>query len=196
MYCSDNGIYPHRTASFFSTISRCIDLIEQDELELGVTYDAVVSTRLDVINGIQITSTNIENWWKKAAMFDMVGAKKVTGLVDDRFFFGRRNAMSTFKHLYNSFQALYSQQTNSPERMLYKFVSIQRPPLAMAPILDFVVFAKFEVNKDKYSTKFKSSIENQLGLESVVARTKEDRVRACAHIHSPLAHNQCMQIDR
>jgi hypothetical protein len=116
------------------------------------------------------------------------------GLLDDRFFFGKRDAMIKFSKLYDSFTSLYNKQTNSPERMLYKFVYLQNG-FTMGPVYDFVDFAQFEVNTLKYSTKFKASIESQLGLDSMEPRTKEERLRACAHIRSPLAHNQCMQIE-
>jgi hypothetical protein len=75
---SENGIYPLRTASFFSTISRCVSLLENDEKEMNRKYDSIVITRLDVINGIKLMSTP-EMWWKKSVMFDIIGAKKVKG---------------------------------------------------------------------------------------------------------------------
>lgn len=197
---SENGIFPFRSASFFSTISRCIDLIIEED-ENNTHYDAIVMTRLDVMNVITPLNPSMPSstWWKRAMSYDMVGAKRMPGLLDDRFFLGKRAVMLKFKEVYNKFNSLYTTKINSPERMLYSFAHRTTPSLKLAPIAEFIVFQEFEVNNNKYSPLFKSFLENQLGMESSLhgsdLKSKADRTKACAHIHSPLAHNKCMELD-
>lgn len=208
---SRNGVFPFRTASLFSTVSRCATSVLQVERNGSSSsssslFDAIVMTRLDVINGISVVHHRGAGDWLFApalAEFDLVGLKKVPGLVDDRFFFGRRNALVQFESLYPAFSTLYSPTSNSPERMLHAFVTRNIQGLRLGPLARFVSVDSFAVNNDKYSLGFKRSIEQQLGLRQGVANvgkggnnldnmSAESKKKACAHIKTPLAHNKCL----
>ena len=77
--CSENGIYPHRTKSFISTISRCVQSVAEWETTQGhERFDAVIVTRLDVISGVTLVGS-LASWWGRALASDIVGAKKSTG---------------------------------------------------------------------------------------------------------------------
>ena len=149
---TNNGLFPFRTASLFSTISRCIrDVrIHSDKLILSgnaslqspdstSAFDAIIVTRMDTINHISrvgitegkiadsLLDINGADWWDRALSYDVVGEKRMPELIDDRGFFGRTEAMLCFEFLIDQFQHLFTDRTNSPERLLYAFLRSASP---------------------------------------------------------------------
>lgn len=94
-YQSNSGLYPHRTASFFSSIARCMRLVQEAQQRLlaaGQGYDFIFVTRLDVINNIFVKPAD-KSWWRKVHKFDLVGVtinrnSNRRPEIYDRFFFG------------------------------------------------------------------------------------------------------------
>mmetsp|Transcript_50104 Transcript_50104/g.85799 ORF Transcript_50104/g.85799 Transcript_50104/m.85799 type:complete len:179 (-) Transcript_50104:197-733(-) len=174
-------------------MSRCIKKVIENEKNTSSSFDAIIMTRLDVINGIS-TVQPLQSWLALAlGEFDLVAQKKKTGLIDDRFFFGRRDAVVRFESIFASFSTLYTPITNSPERMLFLFAKRNLQGLLIGPIPRYISFDSFEVNDSKYSLKFKREMAAQLGKSSgPLARGEEAKQRACSHIKTPLAHNKCI----
>lgn len=75
---SSNGIYPFRSASYFSTISRCLDLVQEEEIRRGKAFDSVAVTRIDVLRDVKLAMPT-HSWWGQIMAFDLVGAKKMPG---------------------------------------------------------------------------------------------------------------------
>jgi hypothetical protein len=119
----------------------------------------------------------------------------ISGLIDDRFFFGRFNSMLNFQNLYRDFLQMFSNRVNSPERLLYLFAS--RFHLKIGVANSFIVIEIFKVNDEKYTLGFKSSIADQLlgkpHQKTEVVISKKERALACHNISTPYAHNRCMQ---
>lgn len=115
-----------------------------------------------------------------------------TGLLDDRFFLGRRDAILRFSGISDAFPLLFSKAANSPERVLFQFA--RSNGFSIGPASDFYTVRTFEVNDEKYSLAFKAGLEVQLGRQpTLIAKgSAEARKRACAHIRTPFAHNRCV----
>jgi hypothetical protein len=191
---SSNGVFPFRTASLLSTMSRSITQVLKFEEDSNSVFDAVMITRLDVINGISILPPGAISWWSRAlAQFDIVGQKKSPGLIDDRFFFGRRDTMVHFKGIIAAFKTLFSKSVNSPERTLFAFATQIFPTPRIGPIFSFISFDSFVVNDEKYSLSFRRGIEAQLGrAPNPPVLTSEQIRKPCSHIKTPHAHNICI----
>ena len=93
----DNGLFPFRIASFFSTIQRCLGMVHQRAHRKGTeVYGAVVVTRLDVLphihhaknrhrsSGPRLTELS---FWHAVAKSGMVAQRKPMRF-EDRFFCG------------------------------------------------------------------------------------------------------------
>ena len=85
---------------------------------VGITEGKIADSLLD-INGA--------DWWDRALSYDVVGEKRMPELIDDRGFFGRTEAMLCFEFLIDHFQNLFTDRTNSPERLLYAFLRSASP---------------------------------------------------------------------
>jgi hypothetical protein len=61
-----NSLYPHRTASFFSTISRALSMVNSSLIE----FDEVVVTRADVYDKIQ---AKVDGSWYQRGRWNIIG---------------------------------------------------------------------------------------------------------------------------
>jgi len=106
-----NGLYPHRLASFFHTIQRCLRTVRKASKDtcaklptaaamLGARratcgYQSIVVTRLDVISLVHPKGFPDAGWWKRADSFGMVGRMvSKRKLIDDKLFFGEHRKAS------------------------------------------------------------------------------------------------------
>jgi len=121
-----NGMYPHRTASYFSTIQRCMVLVASAERQLrsnisnsssgGDGYLAIMVTRHDISArpkvpvGVSDPAVGLA-WWSGrcgGSRFDAVAGRRVgVFVVEDRGLLGSPAAMP-FEHLYTELPALLS----------------------------------------------------------------------------------------
>ena len=119
-FARDVFLYPHRIASFFSTVSRAARAAESH----SVRFDMVVFTRLDTLDTVSPLPQPTSSWWAAAAMHDAVAIRH-SGAVEDRFFLGRLATMRAFSRLFGRFLALYDAEHAfcSPETILFRFLS-------------------------------------------------------------------------
>lgn len=119
-YDRDVFLYPHRIASFFSTVSRVARAVESH----STRFDMLVFTRLDTLDTISPLPQPSPSWWAAAAMHDAVAIRH-GGAVEDRFFLGRFATMRAFSRLFGRFLALYDAEHAfcSPETILFRFLS-------------------------------------------------------------------------
>ena len=178
-----NGLYPYRIASFFSTIQRCARLVERADEALraearnGGGYAAVMVTRIDVVSELLVVRTlrrqshrlNGRRWWKRigGGQFDMVAKRydKKPPRIEDRVFFGSRQAMLPLVTLYDNFDgswhALATHQT--PELLLWEHLTTHRN-LRVGVVSNFVAIKSFQTENRKYSISFRDGIIQSLGL--------------------------------
>ena len=124
------GLYPHRMVSMFSTWSRALDLLASHE-EPGSRYDMIFVTRTDIINLVRFSGRETklvskDSWWASAQSHQVVAAKRQCEsnkpCMDDRFFFGNRDAMMRFGDLRKKFRKIYHPVDACwPERILHVF---------------------------------------------------------------------------
>jgi|AntAceMinimDraft_5_1070358.scaffolds.fasta_scaffold128330_1 hypothetical protein len=124
-------LYPHRIASLFSTVSRCMTLVRDAESRLEVAYQMVFVSRLDVIDMVRTPNRKLNDsyWWDKTHEFDVLGDCQIGGgkspyRINDRFFFGNRNSMLPLEDLYDFFVSTTKGQF--PEKELFRFFT-ERP---------------------------------------------------------------------
>ena len=125
------GLYPHRIASFFSTIGRSLDLVLQFEEQESFKYDFIFVTRLDVVNLVRFSGRETKPvakklWWAAARKYKLVAAKLVCEqnmpCFDDRFWFGKRDSIMEFRQVYDRFRSVYERGWSCwPERMLHVY---------------------------------------------------------------------------
>jgi len=125
------GLYPHRIASLFSTVSKSLDLVMKFEEKENFRYDFVFVTRLDVVNLVQFSGLETqllakEDWWAAAGRYKLVAAKLICEqnipCFDDRFWFGKRDSVMAFQHIYERFHSIYKRTWSCwPERMLHVY---------------------------------------------------------------------------
>jgi len=168
------GLYPHRIASLFSTVSRALALVRAEEAARAAAraagaasnargqkgssgemtegasaaaaaagggtaraasnsrYDALVVTRVDVLNVVRFSGPRTPltlpkaAWWARALAHTLVAAKAQCELnlpcFDDRFWLGTRDAALRFEGLFAAFPALYDRGDACwPERLLHLY---------------------------------------------------------------------------
>jgi len=93
----NNGLYPHRILSFFSSIQRCMLMVSNsshwDDVGSHSYYSTVVVTRLDVIGGWTALANGALRW-NEVDRYDLVVSRRTLtkskrGRVEDRLFFGQ-----------------------------------------------------------------------------------------------------------
>ena len=99
------NLYPHRTASYFHTISRCANLVATHASK--AQYESVVMTRLDVVDGIHaLLGEKHLHWYACRHRSGVIGLKSATfylgskGLIEDRLIVGRTRDMLQLSDLY------------------------------------------------------------------------------------------------
>jgi hypothetical protein len=187
----ENGLYAYRIASYFSTISRCLEQIRMTELEFGehlrqagqshfhhfqtpadpVKYDKIFVTRLDTVNLVSATHAAAE-WWDHLNDFDIICSRKSVNVIDDRFFGGARDAMLPLAGLTDYFLASRGTLLGTyPERELFQFFASQefRAALGRTPRIklgpDFVRINGFKRNTRKYEEGFQEYLLQALHRE-------------------------------
>jgi hypothetical protein len=121
-----NGLYPHRTASFFSTIARCVSMVrkaeETDWFRSKLSgYKTVMISRIEVLENAYMSS-NVNNskaeaaWWTRVQKYDLIALRRHSRRVvdrdfEDRFFFGGLFLFIFQSHSYNT------NRTNRPVNM-------------------------------------------------------------------------------
>jgi len=157
------GLYPHRIASLFSTVSKSLDLVMKFEDKKDIKYDFVFVTRLDVVNivrfsGIETKLKAKEDWWAAAGKYELVAAKLICEqnlpCFDDRFWFGKRDSVMAFQPIYKRFRSVYQRAWSCwPERMLR-------------------VFADSYVLKNTYKMKQEAENDNAADVSKYAANIK------------------------
>jgi hypothetical protein len=123
-----------RTASFFSTISRCIGHVKRS----GLPYRNILVTRLDVYENTRVHS------FLRAMRSEVMGLK-ADGRIDDRFVMGQTQFMNELDGLYDYFigwtleTSKVLQHGLTPESVLYQFFTTlpSRTKLVSASLLSF-----------------------------------------------------------
>mmetsp|Transcript_66108 Transcript_66108/g.129603 ORF Transcript_66108/g.129603 Transcript_66108/m.129603 type:complete len:414 (-) Transcript_66108:57-1298(-) len=160
------GIYPHRTASFFSTISRCIRNVAAAE-STGQTYTNVIITRLDLYE--QVKFRKPPAGFMTAMNAEILGTKN-SGRIDDRVMVVSRAYMAPLGKLYDRFvDPSYLRPSHkfkggpnySPEIELFAFFQdIQlmspslKPPRIIRPTRHSVYLTEFTPNPEKNENGF------------------------------------------
>ena len=65
------SMYPHRVASFASTISRGIEAVKRS----GVHYDLIIVTRIDVVDGLKVNRDPQNNWYERRNNIGVIGLR-------------------------------------------------------------------------------------------------------------------------
>lgn len=178
-------LYPHRTASYFDTISRCATAVAAESrkrvsgygssslMAASSTlqyYDSILVTRLDIVDGIKSTySKKYLHWFTSRETMGLVGLKpwkppkqykKVKYskyLLEDRLIVGKAHDMVKLSKLYKFYTGQSADTRDlSPELTLKHF--FKENNIRMGLFEDYFSIANFTVNFDKYKRSFDASL--------------------------------------
>jgi hypothetical protein len=176
-------LYPHRTASFFSTISRCVERVKAS----SVQYDLLVVTRIDVIDGLETfldgdhkavnqklpkavrlkleSESERKNFYTRRFEYDLIGWGSLE-CVDDRIMIGPPARMFPLEHLFTAFlkNRFTGKDDLVPEAELYRFFASSVSP-AQARIHErklYVSVNHFKAQNEKYGYHFSERLQGAL----------------------------------
>jgi len=158
-----DNTYPHRTASFFHTISRCADRIRR------TFYKNVMFTRLDIYQ--IMTFHNFRGAFPFQPSKQVIGMKR-KATVDDRVMIGPVKYMVHLSGIYAYFIGLPSHTIRLwPEAVLHDFLEsypshFQLPRPILPKTENFVKLKNWQRNWNKVNRSFTQKLAVHLGLRT------------------------------
>ena len=192
-----SGLYPHRIASYFNSIARCLLQVKQ----APTPYEATVVTRLDLF---PLVSPRRYIQIKKQSLVSLRSGERF----EDRLFFGASDIIDEFTLLESKTDALFafffekpdnrkrSPQTASPtqmssETMLFLFAKKFMPGIRLLYVENYINFRGFVPFIEKQSTEFHKHMISSMNYSV----GKYDATWPCSDL-APGASVQCKQSQR